>query len=86
MSYSYFTVQVSKSDTLGGVTGKVECLDISITETDQINLTNQYPMTDEVALSSVTPATITVTNNCTNNSTPVNYTLALTSLKENTGG
>ena len=82
MSYAYFRVNTSSESTIGGIIGNTECLDISYSESNVIDLDNQYPITDEYALNNLIPVTITVTNNCTNS---INYVLTNTSLSENTG-
>ena len=82
-SYAYFMVSTVSDSTLGSITSSLECLDISYSESTSINMANQYPVTDEYAINNYTPLTITVTNNCTNNTNDVNYLLALTTLKDN---
>ena len=84
-TYAYFRVNTTNDTTLGGVIGKIECLDITYSESNIIELDNQYPITDEYALDNLTPLTVTVTNNCTNEQEPIDYVLTYTSLSENTG-
>lgn len=84
-SYAYFRVNTSSNGTLSNISGTLECLDITYSEENVINLSNQYPMADEYALNNLTPLTVTVTNNCSANIEAVNYVLTYTSLSENTG-
>lgn len=79
-TYAYYKVSVSASNTLVNVSASLECVDLSLSDSGtSIGLSYNYPITDELALQSgsVTPVTVTVTNNC---STPMNYTLALSTL------
>ena len=84
-TYAYFKVSTDKGSTLATVNASAECLDISYGKSNDINLDYQYPITDTYALNNVVPLTITVTNNCTNNTAAIPYTLAITSLKNASG-
>ena len=84
-SYSYFQVNTTYDGTLSVINGNLSCLDITYNEQNTLNLTNQYPVTDDWALANMTPVTVTVTNNCVNTTDRINYTLALTTLKNSTG-
>ena len=84
-SYAYFRVNTSSNGTLSNINGTLDCLDITYSEANVINLSNQYPITDEYALGHITPLNVTVTNNCSANIDNVNYVLALTSLSNATG-
>ena len=85
VTYAFFQVETNYSNTLGSVNATMECINISYSESNTINLDYNYPITDSYALSNVTPVTVQVKNNCTNNTAAVNYTLALTSLSNSTG-
>ena len=85
ITYAYFSVSTSKSETLSSINATMECIDIVYSETGTISLDYNYPITDEFALANITPVTVTVTNNCSNNSEEIPYTLAITSLKGSTG-
>lgn len=91
ITYAFFQVETTHSSTMGGVNASMECINISYSETgtytedSTINLNYNYPISDDYALNNVTPVTVQVKNNCTNNTTAVNYTLALTSLSNSTG-
>lgn len=84
VAYAYFHITTSNDDSLARINASLECLDISFSEENTISLQNQYPITDEYALANLTPVEVTVTNNCANVGN-VNYTLALTTLKNSTG-
>ena len=84
-SYAYFSVNTSNDETLANINASLECIDISYSEDNTISIENQYPITDEYALSHVVPLNVTVTNNCSTNIESINYVLALTSLSNNTG-
>lgn len=84
-TYAYFKVSTSKSETLASVSATAECLDIDYGGSNNITLDYQYPITDAYALANITPVTITVTNNCTNNAAAIPYTLAITSLANSSG-
>lgn len=85
VTYAYFSVSTSKSSTLSNIEATMECIDIKYSEVGKISLDYNYPITDTFALSNIVPVTVTVTNNCTNNSAAIPYTLAITSLKTSTG-
>lgn len=85
ITYAYFRVTTSKSSTLGNISASMECIDIAYSETGTISLDYNYPVTDTFALANITPVTVTVTNHCTNNTEAVPYTLAITSLSNDTG-
>ena len=85
VTYAYFKVSTTKSETLATATASAECLSVSYNGSNNISLEYQYPVTDSYALSHITPVTITVTNNCTNNSAALPYTLAITSLANSSG-
>ena len=72
-TYAFFTVTTTKTSTLGNINSATECIDYN------------YPISDSFALSKITPVTVTVTNNCTNNASAIPYTLAITSLKKSSG-
>ena len=83
-TYAYFKIQItSQSGTVVGMA--FDCMDITYSEENTINLEGQYPISDEYALENLTPLTITVTNNCSYNEEPINYILTLTSLSNNVG-
>lgn len=84
VSYAYFKVNVSESGT-SSISAAADCIDISYSEENTIDLDYNYPVTDEYALANVRPVTIKVKNNCSNNIDNVNYTLAITSLANATG-
>ena len=84
-SYAYFSVNTSSDNTLGRITSNIDCIDISYSEDNVIDLENAYPIEDEYALNNLTPVTVTVTNNCSTNLGDLNYTLALTTLRNNEG-
>ena len=86
VTYAFFQVETSYSaSSVGSVNAAMECINISYSETNTIDLDYNYPISDSYALTNVTPVTVQVKNNCTNNTTAVNYTLALTSLSNSTG-
>jgi len=84
-SYAFFEVSVTNSYTPTNAIVNLDCIDISYTEENTIDLDYNYPITDEYALKNITPVTIKVTNNCTTNVDLVNYTLALTTLRNDEG-
>jgi len=84
-TFAYLNVTTSKSSTLAQATASAECLNISYSGSNNIKLDYQYPITDTYALANITPVTVTVTNNCTNNSAAIPYTLAITSLSKSSG-
>ena len=86
-TYAFFKVNSSDFSTSSTINSTMDCLNISYSETGTIDLDYQYPITDTFALqdNNVEPITVTVTNNCTNNGGSINYTLALTSLSEDSG-
>ena len=85
VSYSYFSVNTTHDNTLSTISGHVNCLDITYEEQNSLNLSGQYPVSDEWALANMTPVTITVENNCENTDERLNYTLALSTLRNATG-
>ncbi len=85
VSYSYFSVNTTHDNTLSTISGHVNCLDITYEEQNSLNLSGQYPVSDEWALANMTPVTITVENNCENTDERLNYTLALSTLRNTTG-
>lgn len=84
-TYAFFTVTTTKTSTLGNINSATECINVSYSETGKISLDYNYPISDSFALSKITPVTVTVTNNCTNNASAIPYTLAITSLKKSSG-
>jgi hypothetical protein len=85
VAYAYYRIATSYDETLARINASIDCIDISYSEENTISLENQYPITDEYALGHLTPVEVTVTNRCTNNIGNVNYTLALTTLRNATG-
>lgn len=85
ITYAFLQVETTYSSSLGNVNAAMECINISYSESDTIDLDYNYPITDSYALTNVTPVTVQVKNNCTNNLTAINYTLALTSLANTSG-
>jgi len=85
VTYAYFSVSTSKSSKLSNIEETMECIDIEYSEVGKISLDYNYPITDTFALNNIVPVTVTVTNNCTNNTAAIPYTLAITSLKTSTG-
>lgn len=79
-TYAYFKVSTTYDSSLAKVSSKLDCINISYSEANTINLDYNYPISDTYALANVTPVTVTVKNNCTANAANVNYTLALTTL------
>ena len=76
VTYAYWLV--TKTQTNSNIISSA-CLDITLdNETNDINLTSQYPMSDEDGMK-LTPYTFTVTNNC---NTSVDYQVALESIGE----
>ena len=83
ISFSYFRTSTTNSQTLSNIVVTTECLNITYSEgLTTIDLDYQYPISDTYAVSNVDPLIITVTNHCTNNSTPVNYDLTLATLSD----
>lgn len=80
VSYAYFNVSTTYDSSLANVSSKLDCINISYSEANTINLDYDYPISDTYALANVTPVTVTVKNNCSANAANVNYTLALTTL------
>lgn len=80
VTYAYFKVSTTNDSTLADVSASLECVDISYSEENTINLDYDYPISDDYALANVSPVTVKVTNNCTKNVKNVNYVLALTTL------
>ena len=71
VTYAYWLV--TKTQTNSNIISSA-CLDITLdNESEEINLTSQYPMSDEEGMK-LTPYTFTVTNNC---NTSVDYQVAL---------
>ena len=62
-TYAYFTANTSNTNSTLTINGSIDCLNITYSETNVINLSNKYPITDEYALANLTPVTVTVTNN-----------------------
>ena len=80
-SYSYYSVAKTQEDP-NVLTST--CFDISYTEgtNGSIKLDATYPMSDEDAISKITPYEFTITNTCTteNATDPVNYEITLNTL------
>ena len=74
-SYAYW--QITRKQQNRNVVGTA-CLNISFSESNDINLVNQYPMTDEEG-AGTTPYTFTITNEC---NAPVNYVVGLESIED----
>lgn len=85
ISFAYFYINTSYDESLANINSNIECLDISFEDSNLISLRNSYPMTDDYALSHLTPVTINVTNNCTNAVNDSYYSLVLTTLSNETG-
>jgi len=85
MTYAYFKVNTNTSSTSSIVSATIDCIDISYSETNIIDLDYNYPISDEYAIKNVAPVTVNITNNCENNIADVNYTITLTSLTNATG-
>lgn len=79
-TYAFFSVSTTHTSTLANISSKLDCINISYSEANTINLDYNYPISDTYALANVTPVTVTVKNNCSANAANVNYTLALTTL------
>ena len=82
ISFAYFNYDPNKPETLIDVSSSLECIDLVLSnDGTNVTLSHNYPISDELAMTSgsITPVTVTVTNNC---SKDMKYTLALTSLKE----
>ena len=74
VTYAYWLV--TKTQTNSNIISSA-CLDITLdNETNDINLTSQYPMSDEDGMK-LTPYTFTITNNC---NTSLDYQVALESI------
>ncbi|MGM9834956.1 MAG: LamG domain-containing protein [Bacilli bacterium] len=73
MSYSYF--QKTKKQTITNVAA-TSCLDINLTGNNEIDLQNEFPISDEEGMELV-PYTFTITNTCTS---PIQYDVVLESL------
>lgn len=79
-TYAYFKVDVTKTQTMGNLSAAIDCIDISYSETDIIDLDYNYPISDDYAMTNIVPVTIKVANKCINNTEHLNYTLSLTAL------
>jgi len=80
VTYAYFKVNISSDETLANISSSLECINLSLSDNDTtIGLTYNYPITDSLATSegSVTPVTVSVTNNCSDSK---KYTLSLSTL------
>lgn len=86
ISYAFFRADTIDNSTTSNVTASADCIDITYSETNTIvNLDYNYPITDTFALKNVTPVTVTLTNNCSNNVSGIPYNLLITSLSDSTG-
>ena len=77
-SYAYW--QITKTQTNKNIVGSA-CLGISFNGSNDINLANAWPISDEEG-AETTPYTFTITNNCND---AINYQMALESLVAGTG-
>lgn len=80
VTFAYYKVNTDFDTTLVNVSSTLECIDLSLSDSGtSIELSHNYPITDSLAQESgsVTPVTVTVTNNC---SEAKQYTLALSTL------
>jgi len=60
-SYAYWSITVYQEDENIVIS---DCFMIEFTEKNPISLTNAYPITEDVALSTITPYEFTITNTC----------------------
>lgn len=80
ITFAYYKVDTTFDSTLVDISASLECIDLELSSSgNTLSLSYNYPITDELAQTtgSITPVTISVTNNC---STSKNYTLALSTL------
>ena len=85
-SYSYYSVASEQTDPNELTT---TCFNVSFSEGDSINLNADgryaYPMSEDSAMSRLTPYEFTITNNCTtsNATDGINYVVTLNTLTSN---
>ena len=81
VTYAYFTSTSGTSSSTVVIGGKTDCLDIDFsTNSNEVSLPYNYPVSDDFATSNITPVEIEVTNKCTNVQKDIKYTLVLTTL------
>ena len=83
-SYARFHVESINDTTTTTIRGTFECLDVNYNEEGVIGLNKNYPVTDAYALENFTPINVTITNNCSSEATPINYTMSLATIYEKT--
>lgn len=85
VSYAYINV-VSESNNSANTTvsGKTECVNISLENVDSTtySLTYNYPITDTFAASNVKPIKVKITNSCAAGQSAIDYTVVLTTLAD----
>jgi len=80
VTFAYYKINVDYDSTLVNVSASLECIDLSLSDNNTtLGLSYNYPITDTLAQQSgsVTPVTVTVTNNCSDAKA---YTLALSTI------
>lgn len=80
ITFAYYKVNVSSVTTLVNINSTLECIDLDLSNNGtNISLSHNYPITDKLAETSgsITPVTVTVTNNCSDSK---KYTLALSTM------
>ncbi len=80
ITFAYYKIDTASSNTLVDISASLDCIDLKLSNSgSNINLSYNYPITDELASQSgsITPVTVSVTNNC---SSTKKYTLALSTL------
>ena len=80
LSYAYLGVNAINTSTKSNLGSSLQCMNISYSESDILDLDYNFPVKDSYALANIIPVNITVTNNCPSGEGIVTYTLAISSL------
>lgn len=79
-SYARFHVDAINNATTTTIKGTFECLDVNYNQDGVLSLNKNYPVSDAYALENFTPINVTITNNCSSETTPVDYALSLSTI------
>ena len=83
ISYAYFdAVDKEQNNVNVIVQGKTACIDVTLKGEEINTLTYNYPIEDNFATKNIKPIRLTIKNNC-NDKEEIDYSLIITSLKEN---
>lgn len=83
VSYAYYNViNANANKTSSTVTGKTECVSITLSDNGAVGLTYNYPISDTYAVDHVTPVKVTIKNTCPAGQSDIDYSVLLTSLSD----